>query len=184
LSEEEVLGALRRQVEARVAWASFTRLGVMGLDEMALKKGRDDLIVLVTSKQPEEELRLLAVLPDRKKETVIAFLRTIPEPVRETITEVCIDMHEGYANGVKEVLPGVPLVVDRFHMAKAYRECADNLRKSEMRELTDEHGCRSNMNNRAIVEWLRAARYAVGQIPALVYHSNAKSKGSHLKLVK
>jgi transposase len=137
VSEEEVLGALRRQVKASVAWESFTRLGVMGLDEIARKRGHDDFIVLVTSKQPEEELRLLAVLPDRKKETVIAFLRTIPEHLRETIAEVCIDMYEGYANAVKEVLPGVPLVVDRFHVAKAYRECADKLRKREMRELKE-----------------------------------------------
>lgn len=137
VSEEEVLGALRRQVEARVDWGSFTSLGVLGLDEIALKKGHDDFVVIVTSKQEneDEELRLLGVLPDRKKETVKAFLETIPEHLRATITAACIDMYDGYANAVEEVLPGVPLVVDRFHVAKAYRGCADKLRIEEQRDL-------------------------------------------------
>lgn len=135
VSEEEVLGALTRQVAARVEWGSFTCLGVLGLDEIALKKGHGDFVVIVTSKQPNEELRLLGVLPDRKKETVITFLRSIPLALRATIVEVCIDMYDGYARAVEEVLPGVPLVVDRFHVAKAYRACADQLRKTELREL-------------------------------------------------
>src|SRR5262249_22116264 len=95
-SEEEALGALRRQVKAQVAWKSFTSLGVMGIDEIALKKGHDDFVVMVTSKQEDDELRLLGVLPDRKQETVKAFLETIPEHLRVTITGVCIDLGESY----------------------------------------------------------------------------------------
>jgi len=135
VSEEEILGALRRMAPARVDWKSFTSLGVMGLDEIALKKGHDDFVVIVTSQQEDQELRLLGVLPDRKKETVKAFLETIPKRLRATITAVCIDMYDGYANAVEEVTPGAPLVVDRFHVAKAYRGCADKLRIREQRAL-------------------------------------------------
>jgi len=145
VSDEQVFGALRRQVAAGVDWESFTRLDALGLDEIALKKGHDDFVVIATSKQANEELRLLGVLPDRKKETVKAFLKTIPDGLRRTITEICIDMYDGYANAAEEELPGVPLVVDRFHVAKAYRGCADKLRKEELRGLKqsleeDEYG--------------------------------------------
>jgi len=135
VSEEEALGALRREVKAQVDWKSFRSLGVVGIDEIALKKGHDDFVVIVTSKQEDDQLRLLGVLPDRKKETVKAFLETIPERLRVTITAVCIDMCESYANAVEESLPGAPLIVDRFHVAKAYRGCADKLRIEEQRNL-------------------------------------------------
>jgi len=80
VSEEDALGALRREVKSQVAWESFTSLGGIGIDEIALQKGPDDFVVIVTSKQGDDQLRLLGVLPDRKKETVKAFLETIPEP--------------------------------------------------------------------------------------------------------
>jgi transposase len=47
-------------------------------------------------------------------------------------------MYEGYTNAVREVLPQARIVVDRFHVAKAYRDCADQLRKQAQRELKAE----------------------------------------------
>jgi transposase len=78
---------------------------------------------------------LLGVLPDRKKETVVAFLRSIPIELRASIERVCTDMYEGYTNAVKEEVAQARVVIDRFHVAKAYRECADKLRKTALREL-------------------------------------------------
>jgi len=40
----------------------------------------------------------LAVLPDRLKTTVVAWLQTIPEAIRACITTVCTDMWDGYMN--------------------------------------------------------------------------------------
>ena len=44
-------------------------------------------------------------------------------------------MNEGYRNAVQETLPDAQVVVDRFHVAKHYRDCADKARKSEMKRL-------------------------------------------------
>jgi len=44
-------------------------------------------------------------------------------------------MYEGYSNAVYETLPGVAVIVDRFHVAKNYRGCADKARKQEMKAL-------------------------------------------------
>lgn len=72
---------------------------------------------------------------NRKKETVVAFLRSIPLELQASIERVCTDMYEGYTNAVKEEIAQARVVIDRFHVAKAYRECADKLRKSALREL-------------------------------------------------
>lgn len=73
----------------------FTQLEGLGLDQIALKKGHRDDIVLVTTRRATKEVRLLGVLGDRKKETVMAFLRTIPVELRATIRDFCTDMYEG-----------------------------------------------------------------------------------------
>jgi transposase len=132
---DAVLGALQRGVARPVNWDECTALPVLGMDEIALRKGHRDFVVIVTRRRDDGTLALLGVLADRKKETVVAFLRSIPAALRTSVQRVCTDMYEGFTNAVKEELPHAQVVVDRFHVAKAYRACADQLRKSELREL-------------------------------------------------
>jgi len=132
-------GLVERHISAQVDWEQFESLGLIGLDEIALKKGHRDFVVIVTARMEDDSTELLAVLPDRLKDTVVAFLRSIPEALKPTVLNVCIDMHEGYANAVREVLPKTTkLIVDRFHVSKAYREAADELRKTEQKRLKRE----------------------------------------------
>jgi transposase len=135
VSYDSVLGAINRGIDAAVNWRDFTELKVIGMDEIALRKGHRDFVVIVTLQRGDDDLALLGVLPDRKKETVVAFLRSIPIELRASIERVCTDMYEGYTNAVKEEVGQAQVVIDRFHVAKAYRECADKLRKTALREL-------------------------------------------------
>lgn len=132
---DAVQGALERQIVGEVDWKQIKQLEILGLDEVALKKGHRDFVVLITTRQTDDHLKLLGVLPDRKLETVEKFLLTIPEDLRATVREVCIDMYEGYASAVKKALPQARIVADRFHVAKKYRDCADQLRIEAQRDL-------------------------------------------------
>lgn len=138
LGYEAVVGALNRHIAQEVNWADFATLKRMGLDEIALKKGHQDFVVIVSTLRSDGGLAILGVLPDRKKETVAEFLRSIPAELRATVERVCTDMYEGYVNAAKEELPQALVVIDRFHVAKAYRDCADKLRKCETRALKAE----------------------------------------------
>lgn len=135
LGPDAIDGMLERHISAKVAWERFESLGILGIDEIALKKGHRDFVAIVTARMDDESTELLAVLPDRLKETVVAFLRSIPQALAPTVYSVCIDMNEGYANAVREVLPQAKVVVDRFHVAKAYRQGPDQLRKTEQGRL-------------------------------------------------
>ena len=138
LSSDEVEGALNRQMETRVDWDSIETLPYFGLDEIALKKGHKDFVVIVSTRV-EDKVKILAVLSDRKKETVKAFLETIPQRLKETVTTVCSDMYDGYINAAKEVFGNkIKVVIDRFHIAKNYRSCLDTLRKQELKRLKKE----------------------------------------------
>jgi len=110
-----------------VDWETITSLPLLGLDEIGLNKGHKDFVVIISGINEGGEKCILAVLPDRKKETVTRFLQSIPVEIKRTIQRACVDMYEE--------LPGIEVVVDRFHVTKSYRACADKARIKEMRTL-------------------------------------------------
>jgi transposase len=138
LGYEAVVGIIERHIASRVDWSQFERLDMVGLDEIALKKGHSDYVVIVSARLRNGQLKLLAVLPNREKETVKTFLAGIPTRLKRTIHTVCTDMWTAYINAAKEVLGQAVVVVDRYHVAKKYRDCADKLRKQELRRLKAE----------------------------------------------
>jgi transposase len=128
-------GLLRREVSDEVDWRKLTHLRVLGLDEISLLKGHRDFVTVVSTRNHDGRPVILAVLAGREKQTVKVFLQSIPEELRATVEEVCIDMYDGFASAIKEVLPAARVVADRFHVAKAYRAALDQLRQTEMRWL-------------------------------------------------
>lgn len=135
---DAVLGALERRISAEVDWSAYTVLEVLGMDEIALKKGHRDFVTIVTARLDGERVVLLGVLADREKETVVAFLRSIPQRLSETVHTVCCDMYEGFTEAVREELPSARIVVDRFHVTRHYHQAADGLRQQELRRLKQE----------------------------------------------
>ena len=138
LSYDSVLGVLERRINAQVDWSQYTTFGILGLDEIALKKGHRDFVVIVTARLENERLIILGVLPNRQKDTVVEFLRSIPQRLQKTIHTVCCDMYEGFTEAVREELKKVRIVIDRFHIAEHYRQAADDLRKQELKRLKSE----------------------------------------------
>lgn len=140
---DAVQGALTRHVGTRVNWTEFAALPVIGIDEIALKKGRGNYVAIITAQQAGGHVAVLAVLPDRKKETVRQFLESIPPRLWPTLETVCTDMWEGYANAAKEFAAAhsqvtLYVVTDRYHVAKNYRQSVDTVRKQECRRLKRE----------------------------------------------
>jgi transposase len=74
---------------------------------------------------------------------VSEFLLTIPERLHSTIHTFCTDMWDGYLGAIAAFMTASPalkasIVIDRFHVAKNYRDNFDTLRKQEMRRLRKE----------------------------------------------
>ena len=64
---DAVEGALNRQVAAEVDWDEIEDLNTIGIDEIALRKGRKDYAAIITARQHNGKVRPLAMLSDRKK---------------------------------------------------------------------------------------------------------------------
>ena len=138
LAYDKVLGIVDRYICSEVDWSQYTTLDTLGLDEIALRKGHGDFVVIVTARLKHGRIVLLGVLENRQKETVIEFLRSIPQRLKRSIVSACCDMYEGYTEAIREELPHVRLVIDRFHVARAYRDGMNHLRKAELKRLKRE----------------------------------------------
>lgn len=138
LAYDMISGIVDRHIRAEVDWSQYTTLSTLGMDEIALKKGHRDFVVIVTARLKDGRIVLLGVLENRQKETVVEFLRSIPERLKRSIVSACCDMYEGFAEAIREELPHVRLVIDRFHVVQAYRDGLDSLRKAEFKRLKRE----------------------------------------------
>jgi len=135
VSYELVKGVVDRNIAKSVDWERIQQLDVIGIDEIALKKGHQDFVAIVTGRS-DDEIHVLGVLKDRSKQTVKQFLLSIPKRLRIAVRYLCSDMYDGFINAAKEVFgKRVHIVADRFHVAKLYREGLENLRKQELRRL-------------------------------------------------
>ena len=132
---KSIEGIVDRNVEAEVNWSEIQRLGLLGIDEISLKKGYKDYLTIFTSKT-EKGIKILKLIRGRKKTDIKAFLKSIPSNLKKTIVAVCTDMYDGYINAAREELgENVPVVADRYHVSKLYRKCLSSVRKSELKKL-------------------------------------------------
>ena len=138
LTEALVNGIVDRHIESSVDWQSFTILDVLGIDEIALKKGYKDYVTLITNRH-DGKIRLLAVLRGKDKAIIKAFFKSIPRRLKKTVTAICTDMYDGYINAAKSVFKKQTIVViDRFHIAKQYRGELDKYRQKILKQLKNE----------------------------------------------
>jgi len=137
LGYEAVMGIIKRRIKDTVDWDAIKDIEVIGIDEISLKKGRKDFVAIITARVGGRVI-VLAVLKDRKKATVKGFLSSIPARLRKQVKAVCLDMYEGFINAAKEVFGKRVIIVDRFHVAKLYRQALDKLRKKEQKRLKEE----------------------------------------------
>jgi len=135
VSYDALLGILDRWIARSVDWATLEAFSTIGIDEIALLKGHRDFVAVISAQNVHGDLHILAVLPDRLKATLVTWLEAMPASLRARITTVCTDMWEGYITAAQEVLPAARIVIDRFHVARHYRDSVDTLRKQEVRRL-------------------------------------------------
>lgn len=121
-----------RYVESTMDFSKIKALGVLGLDEISMKKGYKDFVTLITYRI-HDKVHILSVVRGREQAEIIEFLSKIPCWLRNTVQAICCDLYDGYMNACKSVFKNkVPIVADRFHVRKLYRKSLINLRKSEL----------------------------------------------------
>jgi transposase len=99
---------------------------IIGLDEISIKKGHKDFQAIVSN---INKGYVMEVLPDRKQETVIKYLQSLPKTTKRCIIYASIDMWEGYFNAIRQVLKKATIVIDRFHIMKNLNSAISKYRR-------------------------------------------------------
>lgn len=91
-----------RWLSREVNWVEVKGMQILGLAESARKQGQRDVVTIGTARAAKGAGRIRAVLPDRTKEPVQAFLARLPKGVQPAIRTGCTDLAEGFSHAVKE----------------------------------------------------------------------------------
>jgi hypothetical protein len=91
--------------------------------------------VIVRGRLDEGPVVSLGRLPDRPPSTREAFLRSSPLALRVTLPRAGVDRSENDRQALQPVWPQVPVVGDRFPVARRYRDAVDAGRITEMKRL-------------------------------------------------
>lgn len=139
-------------------------LKTIGVDEISYLKGKKFATVVYDL----DKGKVLWVGKGKAKATLEWFFKHKLTPhQRDKVEVACCDMARGYTESIKENLPNVKLVIDRFHVVKALNEAVDEVRKEAWRELDKEQ--RSAFKG---IRWL------------LYFHSSNRSKADTRALNK
>lgn len=120
----------------------FATPRIMGMDELHVIHQARGIITNI------EAGTVVEFLADRKKQTIIRYLSNLKD--RERIEIVCIDMWQPYREAVRQILPQVTIVVDKFHAVKMANQALEVVRKAVRAQLSEKQR-RTLMHDRFIL---------------------------------
>ena len=104
----------------------------LGIDEITLRKGQGDYVVVLVDLDKNE---LIGLAPSRKHEDIKEVLKSWGDEVLSQIIEVSIDLSGNYRNLIKKYLPNAEIVADRFHVMKLVNEEFNKARNREKKAI-------------------------------------------------
>lgn len=105
----------------------YAQVRKLGIDELAHRKGKKDYCCVLTDLDRGIQLD---ILPDRKKETLIAHFQSLGLEFCQQIEVVSCDIWEPYILVARACFPQAKIVIDYFHVVRALNEALDSYRKS------------------------------------------------------
>jgi len=102
----------------------------IGIDEFSFKEGHRYMTVVTDLRTG----RVLHAVEGKGKEDIRPFLTTLAKRARK-LEAVAMDMSSAYFSAVRETLPKVDIVFDRFHIMALMNQAIDELRRDYQREL-------------------------------------------------
>ena len=120
----------------------ISEIEYIGIDEFSLKKGHEYMTIFINLKTG----RIVHAVKGRDGKAIQAFLRRLKRKARK-LKAIAMDMSAAYISAVKEILPDIDIVFDRFHVQGLMSKAIDDIRRRQQSTLTADQtkalkGCR------------------------------------------
>lgn len=119
IQERAVARGLARRTEEPITHA--------GMDEKNFGKGHSYVSVLTDL----DRSRVMEVVPDRTQEAAETLWKTLPEPQRNTVQSVSMDMWEPFMQAASSLVPCADIVHDKYHTVAYLTGAVDEVRRKE-----------------------------------------------------
>ena len=138
-TEEVIEGIINRNIKTKINWAEVNPT-IIGLDEIALRKGHSHYVTIVSNLSVNKEVKILGVVDGNSRDDILPFLQSIPADIILSLEGITIDMGASYFSALKELIKDVDrfnriVTIDRFHVAKLLGGKVDKERKKIVKEL-------------------------------------------------
>ena len=129
--ERIVLDICQKMIDIPKRYRQVKRLGI---DEHSHRKGKKDYLCILTDL---DKGIIIDILPNRKKEVLIAHFKQIGVDFCNQITDVSCHYWDAYFSTSKVCFPNAKIILDRFHLTKLLNNVLDDFRK-ELSVYSDE----------------------------------------------
>ena len=131
-------GIMQRGVIRGLKRREVCKPRTIGIDETSYRKGHDYVTVIVDK---DRDL-ILAVLADRKAETVSEWFRAQKTCDFSCLESISMDMSDGFIKAVRDNFENWEALIcfDRFHVSQQFNKGLDKVRAAEHREMADGKG--------------------------------------------
>lgn len=127
----------------------------LGMDEIAMRKGQKDFVVVLVDL---DRNALIGLAPSRKQSDIQQVLEAWGSKVLDQIVEVSIDLSGNYRGLVHRQMPKAQIVADRFHVMQLISQELNTIRNQEIRAvaaLTEE------TERLEVAKILKSSKYAL-----------------------
>jgi transposase len=128
-SGQTIFRILDHYVQKARAKENYQGVRKVGIDETSFSKGHKYVTCLVDS----EHGKVLSLTAGKDHSVIDVLIKDFEEHDghRSNINEVSCDLSRAFRKGVKEVLPGVVVTSDRFHVMQLVSKAQDKVRQRE-----------------------------------------------------
>jgi transposase len=104
-------------------------LAQIGVDELSFRKHHSYVTVVID----HDNERVVWVRPGKSADTLGEFFKDLGPERCQKLESVTMDMSPAYIAAVKEAVPEVKVIFDRFHVQRLAHDALDEVRRAEVR---------------------------------------------------
>jgi transposase len=120
----------KRRLHRKYSKYSLKGVRRIAVDEIAVRRGHRYMTLVMDL----DTGRILYVHEGKSAASLKPFLERVRKSRRTKLEAIAMDLSAAYAKAVREALPHVPVVFDRFHVVKLINEKLDELRRAHVRD--------------------------------------------------